>query len=330
MKSILNNQDTESHTKEIIKIAKYLSIALLFLMVVLFKYNALYKVTANGEELGYVRNKNEVQNEINTIIENKEDGVAFKNLEIEPVYELKFVSNKEDNSKDVLNKLKENISTTYTAYGITIDGNIETYVATEKEADKVVADLQKEYEDKMAVEIGVKQVFEKERIKTVEDKVAIANLKEDNLDVKLKKLEKQEEQEKNKKVESSKKVVVAVRPVSGGTITSRYGERSSVRSSTHTGLDIAVKKGTAIKAAASGTVTFAGYKGSYGYMVKIECDNGYEMWYAHCSKLYVKKGQRVSAGTKIAAVGSTGNSTGPHLHFEIRKNGKTINPQKYM
>ena len=176
MKSILNNQDTENYTKEIIKIAKYLSIALLFLMVVLFKYNALYKVTANGEELGYIRNKNEIQNEINAIIENKEDGVAFKNLEIEPVYELKFVSNKEDNSEDVLNKLKENISTTYTAYGITIDGNIETYVATETEADKVVADLQKEYEDKMAVEIGVKQVFEKEKIETVEEKVAIADL----------------------------------------------------------------------------------------------------------------------------------------------------------
>ncbi len=54
------------------------------------------------------------------------------------------------------------------------------------------------------------------------------------------------------------------------------------------------------------------------------------MWYGHCSKLYVKNGQRVSAGEKIAAVGSTGNSTGSHLHFEIRKDGKALNPQKYM
>ena len=137
-----------------------------------------------------------------------------------------------------------------------------------------------------------------------------------------------EEAKENAEVQS--KVVVAVRPVSGGTITSRYGERSSIRSSSHTGLDIAVSAGTPIKAAASGTVIFSGYKGSYGYLIKIQCDNGYEMWYGHCSKLYAKSGQRVSAGDKIAAVGSTGNSTGPHLHFEIRKDGKTLNPQKYL
>ena len=120
------------------------------------------------------------------------------------------------------------------------------------------------------------------------------------------------------------------RPISGGKITSRFGERSSVRSSAHTGLDLAAPTGTTIKAAASGKVIFAGYKGSYGYMIKIECDNGYEMWYAHCSKLYVSAGVRVSAGDKIAAVGSTGNSTGSHLHFEIRKNGKALNPQNYL
>lgn len=141
---------------------------------------------------------------------------------------------------------------------------------------------------------------------------------------------KKAEKSRNQTTTTNNKVVVAVRPISGGKITSRFGERSSVRSSTHTGLDLAAPTGTTIKAAASGKVTFAGYKGSYGYMIKIECDNGFEMWYAHCSKLYVSAGVRVSAGDKIAAVGSTGNSTGSHLHFEIRKNGKALNPQNYM
>ena len=165
----------------------------------------------------------------------------------------------------------------------------------------------------------------------MDESTAVSKLKTENLDVKVAQIEEEEKKaEETEKAEEESKVVVAVRPVSGGKITSRYGERSSIRSSSHTGLDIAVSSGTPIKAAASGTVIFSGYKGSYGYLIKIKCDNGYEMWYGHCSKLYAKTGQRVSAGDKIAAVGSTGNSTGPHLHFEIRKDGKTLNPQNYL
>lgn len=311
---------------------------LILFTVILIKYNILFKVTVNGEAIGYVTNKYEIEEEINNYLESEEEGVAFRNLEVETEYEPKFVSNQSSNKEEVLEKIKENISTTYTAYGITIDDDIKTYVGTEEEADKIVADLQEEYKDKLALNIGVKQTFEKEKIDTVEETVAVSKLKTENIDVKVAQIEEEAKKaEEAKKTEESSnqtttnnKVVVAVRPISGGKITSRFGERSSVRSSTHTGLDLAAPTGTTIKAAASGKVTFAGYKGSYGYMIKIECDNGYEMWYAHCSKLYVSSGVRVSAGDKIAAVGSTGNSTGSHLHFEIRKNGKALNPQNYM
>ena len=113
-----------------------------------------------------------------------------------------------------------------------------------------------------------------------------------------------------------------------GTITSRYGSRWG---STHTGLDIAAPTGTTIAAAAAGTVTFSGNRGSgYGNYVKISHGNGVETLYAHCSKLYVKTGQKVAQGEAIAAVGSTGKSTGPHLHLEIRLNGATQNPQLYL
>ena len=305
---------------------------LILFTVILFRYNFLYKVTVNGEVIGYVTNKNEIEEEVNKYIESDGDGIAFRNLEAKTEYKPEFVSNKASNEDEVLEKIKENISTTYTAYGITIDDDIKTYVGTEDEADKIVADLQNEYNDKLVLNIGIKQVFEKSEIETVDENTAVSKLKTENLDVKVAQIEEEakqaEEAKENAEVQS--KVVVAVRPVSGGTITSRYGERSSIRSSSHTGLDIAVSAGTPIKAAASGTVIFSGYKGSYGYLIKIQCDNGYEMWYGHCSKLYAKSGQRVSAGDKIAAVGSTGNSTGPHLHFEIRKDGKTLNPQKYL
>ena len=292
---------------------------LILFTVIIFKYNILFKITVNGEEIGYVTNKSEIENEINNYIENKEDGVAFRNLEAEVKYEPKFVSKKSSDKEEVLGKIKENISTVYTAYGITIDDQIQTYVKTEEEADKIVLDLQNEYKDKLVLNIGVKQIFEKEKIETEEETVAIAKIKTESLEKKIEQKEEEAKQAKTTKKSDNKnsnKVVVAVRPITGGKITSRFGERSSVRSSSHTGLDIAASSGTPIKAAASGTVTFAGYKGSYGYLVKIKCDNGYEMWYGHCSKLYVKNGQRVSAGEKIAAVGSTGNSTDEPLCAE--------------
>ena len=115
-----------------------------------------------------------------------------------------------------------------------------------------------------------------------------------------------------------------------GTITSRFGESSSIRSSTHTGLDIACKTGTDIKVIADGKVVFTEYNGSYGNLIKVDHGNGVQTWYAHCNKIYSNVGDTVKSGDIIGAVGSTGNSTGPHLHLEIRINSVAINPQKYL
>lgn len=112
-----------------------------------------------------------------------------------------------------------------------------------------------------------------------------------------------------------------------GTITSRYGRRWG---ELHTGLDIAVPRGTAVKAADSGVVSFAGWNGGYGYCVIINHKNGYQTLYGHNSKLKVKAGQEVDKGQVIASSGSTGRSTGPHVHFEVRKNGVPQNPQRYL
>lgn len=119
---------------------------------------------------------------------------------------------------------------------------------------------------------------------------------------------------------------VLMRPF-GGVLTSRFGYRGREY---HTGVDLAGSTGSAIKAADGGTVIFAGRSGNYGNIVKISHGNGLETWYAHCSKLYVSKGQKVAKGEVIAAVGSTGRSTGPHLHFEVRKNGVPQNPFNYI
>ncbi len=116
-----------------------------------------------------------------------------------------------------------------------------------------------------------------------------------------------------------------------GTVTSRYGKREAteVVSANHSGIDIGADQGTPIYAAIDGTVTVASSEGEYGKHIDIE-NSDVLTRYAHCSKLLVKKGQKVKKGDKIALVGSTGNSTGPHLHFEIRRDNRTINPESIL
>ncbi|NLY43332.1 MAG: peptidoglycan DD-metalloendopeptidase family protein [Clostridiaceae bacterium] len=112
-----------------------------------------------------------------------------------------------------------------------------------------------------------------------------------------------------------------------GVLTSRYGWRGREM---HNGIDIAANTGDPIYAADGGKVIFAGRQGSYGLLVKIHHDNEYVTYYGHCSKILVKVGDRVAKGEVIAKVGSTGRSTGPHLHFEVRKNGVPQNPLDYL
>ena len=116
-----------------------------------------------------------------------------------------------------------------------------------------------------------------------------------------------------------------------GTITSRFGYRYIFGSTSyHSGLDIAVPYGTSIRASDGGTVSFAGYKGSYGYLVIIDHGNGEQTYYGHNSQLLVSAGDKVYQGQTIAKAGSTGRSTGSHCHFEIRINGTSVNPTAYL
>jgi murein DD-endopeptidase MepM/ murein hydrolase activator NlpD len=119
-----------------------------------------------------------------------------------------------------------------------------------------------------------------------------------------------------------------IRPVSGR-MSSTFGYRNHPISGgrkMHTGIDLASPSGTPIKAAGSGKVITASYIRGYGNTIVIDHGGGISTLYGHCSKLYASVGQSVKTGDRVAAVGSTGNSTGPHLHFEVRVNGKPVNP----
>jgi len=118
-----------------------------------------------------------------------------------------------------------------------------------------------------------------------------------------------------------------------GRLTSPYGYRThpiyGVRK-LHTGIDVAAPSGTAIRAAGDGVVVFAGRWGGYGNCVILDHGGGTATLYGHCSRLAVASGQKVSQGQTIAHVGSTGLSTGPHLHFEVRRDGHPVDPMGYL
>lgn len=120
---------------------------------------------------------------------------------------------------------------------------------------------------------------------------------------------------------------------SSSKISSYYGNRLHPilkKYKMHTGIDISANQGASIIAANSGTVIMSGWQNGYGNTVVIDHGGGITTLYAHCSKLLVSVGKKVNAGDTIAKVGSTGMSTGPHLHFEVRKNGATTDPVKYV
>lgn len=116
-------------------------------------------------------------------------------------------------------------------------------------------------------------------------------------------------------------------------ISSRFGPRRDPflnKTGFHSGMDFAARSGTVVRSAGAGKVIFSGRKGGYGNLVEIEHQNGLTTRYGHLSKTLVKTGQSVVAGTSVGKVGSTGRSTGPHLHFEVRKADKAIDPQKFL
>lgn len=213
--------------------------------------------------------------------------------------------------------IKENADITYFKYAINVNGEEKQYVKTEEEAHQILEELKKQINED--TNVAVTKLYTKNL--DIEESTEVASITSGIIS--------KIEEEKKKEEATINGIYLAVTPVSGH-ITSRYGSRESIRDHTHQGLDIAAKTGTPIKAVADGTVTHSGTMGGYGNLIIIDHGNGITSYYGHCNKLYKKLGAKISAGDVIAEVGSTGNSTGPHLHFEIRQNGKYVNPQKYL
>ena len=327
------NKKLKYYTKEVLKYFNITAIAFgLIITIVLIKYKPMYKVIISGEEIGYIENKEAFEESIKeNIIEEQGKNVDTIDIQTNPEYELKLVNRTIDTKEEkIVATIKQDVNITYKYYEIALSNQKIDSVDTIEEAEELVNDIKDKNQDKeLDLSIVEKYTQNVEEVTTRELEVAKSDIQE-KVTQKLDEIQKQkEEEERINNMPEINGIKLAYVPVSG-TISSRYGVSSRIRQSTHTGLDIAAPTGRDIQVIASGTVTCASYQGSYGYLVKVDHGNGLETWYAHCSKMYVKVGQQVSAGEVIAAVGSTGNSTGPHLHLEIRINGIHVNPQNYL
>lgn len=308
------------YTKETTKYLNIVLIAIGFIIsIILIKYKPMYEVKISGESIGYIENKQA----INETIKNNIEGLNQANIEnIEltkkPEYELKLVEkSQEKNDDEIIVALQKELEITYKYYEIASKDEVIEKVEDKETAEKLVNEIKELSDSEINLTINEKTTNSLEEVQIDELEVAKANTIEKlNIDT-------------TEEISNINGIKIATLPVTG-TISSRYGVSSKIRVSTHTGLDIATTTGTPIKVVADGTVTFAAYSGSYGNLVKVDHGNGVETWYGHTSKMLVKAGQEVKSGDTIALVGSTGNSTGPHLHFEVRINGEHVNPQKYL
>ena len=314
--------------------------AFLVIGAIAFLYKPTYSVFINGEQVGYTENKSSLQHKINDYVEKGEgeNNVAFVQVENMPEYKLCLLKkNITTNDDEIFNIVKEQGVPYYRYYAILDNQEEEVYISSFEEAENVISELKSKNSSNISnLTIQEKYETEVKDFTTKEDAVAKLYV-EPVKQVTVASRNSSSSTKTTGSVNTSSKTSTAkaslgitlIKPISG-TITSKFGAGSSIRRSSHTGLDISAPKGTAIKAAASGTVTFSGYKGSYGNMIVISHGNGVQTYYAHCSALYLSAGASVSQGQVIAAVGSTGNSTGPHLHLEVRVNGVAYNPQNYL
>ena len=325
MKKLLIALKTSVKSLVLVTIATFLILAAVVLI-----YKPIYKVTLNGEFIGYCQDKTKLQTRINDYLKTgngDSENIAFAQIDNLPKYEICLLKKDIVTTDDeIYNTVVSTGTTFYRYYAIVLNKEEKMYVSTLTEAEDAIKQLKNKKSNninKLSIlekyETELKEFSTTEQVvsKLYEKKVVLATSpvsysKSANLSTTVVPLN----------------GITLKRPVSG-TISSRFGARWGT---THKGLDIGAPKGTPIYAAASGTVTTSsyGWNGGYGNYVVINHGSGVVTAYGHCSSLVAKYGQKVNAGDLIAYVGNTGQSTGNHLHFEVRVNGVAQNPQNYL
>ena len=288
-------------------------------------FKKAYIVTYNGEFIGYCDSKSKLQQRINDFLDDgnlNNDNVAYVDIEATPKYEFTFLKrNIPTNDDEIYNIVTSTGIVYYNYFALELAGEDKYYVANYADAENVVNQLKEKDSDNIDdIKITEKYSTDEQSYTNIDE--CVEGLYE----------EKQPDYSINYGGANNSRYIPSldisfIEPVQG-TITSRFGWRPR---DNHKGLDIANGVGTPIMAAASGTVKYAQYNsGGYGNLVIIDHGNGVETYYGHNSQLYVSAGETVYQGQVISAMGSTGISTGSHLHWEVRVNGVAQDPQNYM
>lgn len=326
------------HFRVWMKVIVLVSVAILLVIgAILLFYKPTYEVIYNGEFIGYVNNKGSLQAKINEYINtgSGESNVAFVQIQSMPKYEICLLKRDvKTNDNEIYDKIINTGVSYYKYYAVLLNGEEKYNVATYEEAEEVIKQL-KEKNSNNIDKITTVEKYNTSLVEFANVDTCVSGLYEKKVVVVPKKTVKYSTA-KSGSIGSSKNVnnsyqkvdlgLSLIQPVNGR-ISCRFGNQGSYY---HTGLDIAAPNGTPIRAAADGTVTYCAYHYSYGNLLIVTHANGAQTYYAHCSRFYVSLGSYVSQGQTIAAVGSTGNSTGNHLHLEVRVNGTAQNPQNYV
>ena len=313
------------HAKKSFKCVNLFFLLLISVIGILaFKFKPAYAVSISGEVVGYVSDKVELEKRIKNEILAHNGNVAFVTINQFPEYQLELVNRSEQTTDDeLINSLKEHAEITYKYYAVTFNDETKGYVNTLEEAEQLVAEIKQEHSGNLELNIGINEYY----TVNVDDAQKIEE--NSNMEVAKQEIESSVDEYIDRETRTVNGIYLAQTPING-VITSRFAAIENVRSGAHTGLDIGAPNGTPIKVAADGVVKYASPMGTYGNLVIVSHGNGVETYYAHCSRILVSVGQQVTAGDTVALVGSTGNSTGNHLHLEVRINNKPVNPQKYL
>ncbi len=315
-----------------------ISLGLIFSSVVITvinMYKPAVKTYINGEFIGYFSSEQQFDQVYNDLVVEKQniDPNVKVYLEAEPTFETSYIRDSLLNEQNVYTNLRAKVKTEFTIYEVAVNNETKMTFSTEDDANKYSEDLKSEV-SKLDVKVIEKKVEELNNVTTIERADAILkDIVDRNKPVVVPKVKPQNYAYTATTAKASDEVAKSalaqggIWPTTARYITSPYGWRWGT---IHTGTDIAGPMGSPIYAYKDGLVTYSGWNASYGYIVKIDHGNGLSTWYAHCSKLLVSAGQNVKQGQTISLMGSTGNSTGSHLHFEVRINGVHVNSYSYI